>query len=149
MKLVLTHDVPKLGVTNDIVSVKAGFGRNFLLPRGLARMLTPRLQKALELEHAREEAKRAKLFSQATELLRTLDGLVLQFRRKAAKTGKLYGSISRATIAKVLKAEHAIDLPTSSITLAAPIRELGTTKANIHLGEGLDAKLTIRVAAEK
>jgi len=149
MKLVLTHDVPSLGKIHDIVEVKAGYGRNFLLPRNLAVPLTAGMQKALELDRAREKEKHDKVVTQAAELAKTLDGLVIQFRRKTAKGGKLYGSISRSMILKALKTEHAIELPASAVKLADPIRGTGTTKVPVHLHEDQNATLTIKVAAEK
>lgn len=149
MKLVLTHDVPTLGKTHEIVDVKSGYGRNFLLPRGLATFLTPGLAKVLDAERVREKAKHDKMSAQSAELARTIEGLVLQFRRTAAKGGKLYGSINKVAIAKALKAEHAIEVTAAAVKLASPIRETGTTKVKIHLGEGLEPTLTIRVAAEK
>lgn len=149
MKLVLTHDVPSLGKTHDVVDVKSGYGRNFLLPRGFAMFLTPGMAKMLEAERIREAAKHAKMAAQSSELARTIEGLVLQFRRTAAKGGKLYGSINKVAIAKALKSEHSIEVPTAAVKLAAPIRETGTVKVKIHLGEGLEPTLTIRVAAEK
>lgn len=149
MKLVLTHDVPSLGKTHDVVDVKAGFGRNYLLPRGLATFLTPGLLKALDAERAREAVRHEKMAGQAKELQKTLDGLVIQFRRKAAKGGKLYGGISRSMIAKQLKAEHAIELSPSAIKLIEPMRETGSKKVKIHFGEHLDATITVKIAAEK
>lgn len=149
MKLVLTQDVPNLGKTHDVVDVKSGYGRNFLLPRGLATFLTPGLEKAIVAEKVREDEKRAKIKEQVVELTKKLDGMVLQMRRKTAKSGKLYGSISKSMIAKALKNEHGIDLPASVIKLDQPIREIGTNKIEVELGKDLHSTLTLRIAAEK
>ncbi len=148
MKLVLSHDVPNVGKKHEVVTVKAGFGRNYLLPRGDATFLTKGLLKALETERAREDKKHAAIAAQAKELVTKLDGFVLQFRRKAAKGGKLYGSIARAAIAKAIKTELGIELPTSSVHLKESIRQTGTTKVAVHLGEGMEPIVTVRVAAE-
>ena len=149
MKVVLLQNIEGLGKRHDIVDVKLGYGRNYLLPRGLATFLTPPLKKSLAAERAREDAKHEALRAKREEVLAKLASTKLQFKRKVSGTGKLFGGISRTMIAKAIKEQAGYDLPTSVVRLADPIKKVGTTHVKIHLAEDAEVSVPVTVAAEK
>ena len=99
MDIILKQDVNNLGYKNDIVSVKPGYGRNFLIPQGLAILATERNRKILAEEMRQQAHKEEKIKNEALEKAKALEGLKLQIPAKAAATGKIFGSVNTIMIA--------------------------------------------------
>ena len=111
MKVILTQDVDNVGIKNEVVRVKDGFARNFLLKQKLAILATPGNQKNLERQIKQATELRAKRLSEARLLAERLSKLSLKVTKKAGKEGKLYGSVTAQEIAELLEATsgHAVD----------------------------------------
>jgi large subunit ribosomal protein L9 len=147
MKVLLLKDVYKLGRAGDVKKVADGFGRNFLLPQGMALLATAGNIK--QAEHIRVDAtkKRAVLNNEMGSVAQVINGLALAFGSKAGETGKLYGSITAQDVATALKAKTGIEIKRQQIDLQ-PIRILGEHKAHIRLTMDLIPEIRIVIFRE-
>lgn len=147
MKVILREDVDNLGKSGEIVTVKPGYGRNFLLPRKLAVLASDKNMKALEHDRAVITARQAKLKAAATEQAKTLEGVQLKVTRKVGEQDKLFGSVTALDIAEQLAAKgHKLDRRT--IHLPEPIKTVGTHEVEIRLHREVVAKVKLEVAPE-
>jgi large subunit ribosomal protein L9 len=147
MEVILREEVPHLGVTGDIVKVKPGYARNYLLPRGLAVIADRRNVK--ELEHLKRVAaeKRDREKRTAETMAQKLTALRLTIKARAGEEGKLFGSVTNHDIEQAIaRAGYTVDR--RRIRLAEPIRALGEHLVPVHLGPSVDAHVTIVVEAE-
>jgi large subunit ribosomal protein L9 len=147
MKVLLVKDVYKLGRAGDVKKVADGYGRNFLLPQGLAVLATPGA--LAQAEHIRSQAitKRAVLNNELGGIAEILSKLTLAFPAKAGETGKLYGSITPAMIAEAVQKKSGIEVQRRQMDFE-PIRALGTYKAHVRLTVDLIPEITIIVHRE-
>jgi len=145
MKVILQKDVKDLGKVGDLVNVSTGYARNFLFPRKLAMLATE--TRVSEWTHLKKvsDIKKKKALAGRKEVIGKLQGLTLTFKLEAAgETEKLFGSVTTMDISKQLeKAGYQIDR--RDIHLEEPIRQLGQHKAQVKMGEGLDAEVTVVV----
>ena len=123
MKIILRADVENLGRLGDVVTVKAGYGRNYLLPQGLAMLVTPGNLKAFELERKKLQARMDALRAAADDIAGKLEGLVLPIVMRVGDNDKLYGSVTTAIIGDALTAQ-GIEVDRRRILLDHPIRTL-------------------------
>lgn len=147
MKVILKTRVPNLGLEWDIVTVKDGFARNFLLPKRLADIATPALIEAARKKAAERVKKMEELVANAKETAQKLAKVELTFKKKT-KGKKLYGSISEKDIQALLAQEHKLDVSKDAIHMKEHIKELGEHKVIIHLVEGVEAAIKVTVEAE-
>ena len=146
MEILLIENVSKLGVRGDVVTVKDGYARNFLLPRKLALPVTAGNKRQIELEKERAEKIKAKEIAAANELNARIEGITLSVTKKAGDHGHLFGSVTNGEVGELLKAKgfevdrHAISLP--------HVKDLGTYPVEIRLYQGVVAKLTLDVQSE-
>jgi large subunit ribosomal protein L9 len=147
MKLILREDVENLGKGGDLVDVKPGYGRNFLLPRGLA--VTANTKNVRELEHQKSvaSAKAAKLKASAEAVAKRLAETPVVLRRKAGEQDKLFGSVTAIDIAEALAA-RGLQLDRRSIDLAEPIKSLGEFEVLVKLHHEVVGKARVKVEAE-
>ncbi len=147
MKVILKADVKNIGQIGDVITVKDGFARNFLIPKGLA--IEANLKNIKSLEHEKrkieEIAKKAKAASE--NLLSKIAGLNLIIKAKAGEEGKLFGSITAMDISEALKKE-GFEVDKRKIQLEEPIKRLGDYTVNIKIHQDVSAKLNINVIAE-
>ena len=145
VKVILRQDVDKLGDTGEIVSVKPGYARNYLLPRGYAFEATAGNIRALEAERAREEANVKRNYLEARRRASQLDGISLTFHAKAGEESKLFGSVTSADIAERLNSEQGLDFEVDrrAIELDEPIKTLGVFNVAVRLHA--DVKPEIKV----
>jgi large subunit ribosomal protein L9 len=148
MKLILREDVPNVGKSGDLVTVKPGFGRNYLLPRKLAVMANDTNVKALEHERAVITARQAKLKAGASEQAKKLEGTEIKITRKVGEQDKLYGSVTALDIAEALAAK-GVKIDRRTLHLPEPIKTVGTHEVEIRLHREVVAKLKVEVGAEK
>jgi len=148
MKVILKTRVPNLGLEWDIVSVKDGYARNFLLPRRLADIATPALIESAERKVAERMKKMEELVANAKETAQKIGKIQLVFKKKA-KGEKLYGSITEKEIQEMLAKEHKLEVSKDAIRIKEHIKELGDHKVTIHLTDGVDASLKITVEEDK
>jgi large subunit ribosomal protein L9 len=145
MEVILLERIGKLGQMGEIVRVKDGFARNFLLPRGKALRATADNKKRFEGMKAELEVKNLELKGEAGKLASTLDGKTYVVLRQASETGQLFGSVSTRDIASLLKAGGA-DVGRSQIVLNAPIKTIGQYKVPLALHSEVEISITVTVA---
>ncbi len=147
MEVLLLSDVYKQGVAGEVVNVADGYARNYLIPKKLAvRATVQELAKAEQLR-ATSAARKAELENKLNELAKQIDGVELVFGRRAANTGKLFGSVTTTDIADALRAKSGIDINRRRISQQA-LRELGTFMIPVRLGSDVPPSLKIVVVRE-
>lgn len=149
MQVLLLQDVEQLGQAGDIKKVADGFGRNYLIPRGLAVIATPGSIKQAELAHRAAARRQAAAISKAQALAQLLDGQTVTFQARAGEEDRLYGSITSANIAEALEEKVDQEVDRRKIDLAEPIKELGTHAVTVRLAPEAEAKITVVVEREE
>jgi len=148
MKILLLHDVYKLGRAGDVKKVADGYGRNYLIPQGLATLATPGAIKQAEKIRAKAEIKRAVLNKEMSGIAEIMKNITLDFSMRAAnETDKLYGSVSTQMIADAIKEKTGVEINRRQID-CQPIRNLGEYKIPIRLTMDLAPEITVRVFRE-
>jgi large subunit ribosomal protein L9 len=147
MKLILREDVENLGRGGDVVDVKPGYGRNFLLPRGLAVVANPKNLREIEHQKAVASAKAAKLKASAEAVAKRLAETPITLKRKAGEQEKLFGSVTALDIAEALAA-RGLQLDRRSIDLAEPIKTVGDFEVGVKLHHDVVGKVKLKVEAE-
>lgn len=147
MEVILREDVPDLGSVGDIVKVKPGFARNYLLPRGLALVADKRNIRVLEHQKRVVADKRERDRKRAQGAADRLSNLRLTIKARAGEEGKLFGSVTNLDIERALAAQ-GFSVERRRIRLEEPIKSIGEHTVPIHLGVGIDAKVTVIVEAE-
>jgi large subunit ribosomal protein L9 len=147
MKVLLIKDVYKLGRAGDIKKVANGFGRNFLIPQGLAVLATAGALKQVDYIRAAAATQRAALNSEMSGVAEKLEGQTLIFPVKAGETGKLYGSITTQMLADEIKATLGFEIDRRNIE-TEPIRNLGEHEINVRLTMDLTPSMTVIVHRE-
>ncbi len=147
MKLLLLSDVYKQGVAGEVVDVADGYGRNYLIPKKLAVRATAGELKKAEGLRATATARKAELESRLNDLARQIDGVELVFGRRAANTGKLFGSVTTSDLAEALNTKTGIDINRRRISQQA-LREIGTFYVPVRLGTEISPTLKIVVVRE-
>ena len=146
-QLLLIEDVEDLGRSGDVVSVKPGYSRNFLLPQKkavVADKFTLRMQAKLKAERAkRAEIDRQEAESQAQKI----EGMVLSIEVKVDPDGHMYGSVAAVDLVRLLEAE-GIKIERRNVVLVHPIKELGVHPIHLKLKEGVPAQITLKVVSE-
>lgn len=147
MKLTLKEDVAGLGYKDDVVEVKNGYGRNYLIPTGRGVIATPSALKVLA-ENLRQRAhKLAQLKADAEALAEALKDVKLSIATKVSETGTIFGSVNAAQIAEALKeAGHEIDR--KLIVLKQPVKEVGNYTATVNIYKEVSVEIPFEVVAE-
>lgn len=149
MQIILKKDVPNLGYTDDIVEVKNGYARNYLIPQGFAIAANETNKKVLNEVLKQRAFKIEKIRKEAQAEADLLNGLTVKIMTKAATSGKIYGSVNAIQIAEAIKEQHNYDVDRKKITLADDsVKEVGTYKATAKLYKDIVAEITFEVIAE-
>jgi large subunit ribosomal protein L9 len=148
MEVILREEVENLGSRGQVVKVKTGYARNFLLPRRLAVAATEANKKIVEQERTAWLKREAKVAAEAQELGKLLEPLVLIFRQKAGENDHLFGSVTAKDIAEALSAQK-FELDRKKILLEEPIRVLGEFKVPVKLHRDVTATVTVKVEKEE
>lgn len=148
MKLVLIKDVTHLGRENDIVEVKSGYGRNFLLPRGLATFATPGIVAQAQKMQEKRVLRRQNMKEKAKELAQKIKNVVLTFNHRVTSKGTLYGTVSASEIAKELAKQIDFAIDGGAIHINSPIKKLGEHKVTVHLAEDVESVLHLKVTKQ-
>jgi large subunit ribosomal protein L9 len=146
-KVLLREDVDDLGARGEIVRVRAGYARNYLLPRKLAVEATAGNVKGIEAERAALLKKEAKERSTAEAQSQQMGSLVLEFKRKAGEQGALYGSVTSMDVAEALK-EKGYEIDRHRIHLREPLKRLGEFTVPVRLHREVTIDLKVKVSAE-
>lgn len=148
MQVILLKDIEKLGYKHDVVEVKPGYGRNFLIPKGMAIIANKAnmgdLDEIKNKEAAVEAAKQAEYQEMATKM----DGVVLKIGAKAGQSGKIFGSVTNVQIAAALKEQLDLDIERRKIEISEEVKELGTYHATINLHPEVQPNIAFEVVAE-
>jgi len=147
MKVLLLQDVFKLGKAGDIIEVKDGYARNYLVPKGLAIPVTKGTLKEIEARKRAIERRREKQKLEALKLKEKLESTLLKLKVKVGKDKKLFGSVTSANIVEALEKE-GIAIDKKSVLLDNPIKSLGLHKVKVKLFEDVVAELTLEVLPE-
>lgn len=150
MKIILKKDVQNLGYKDDIVEVKNGYARNYLIPQGFAIAANDSNKKILAEVKKQYAHKIEKIRTEADAEAAKLDGLTVKIATKAAASGKIYGSVNAIQIAEAIKEQHNYDVDRKSITIEGEtIKEVGTYKATAKLYKDIVATITFEVITEE
>jgi len=150
MEIILTKDVQNIGEAGDIVKVKDGYARNFLLPQNLATKATPGAIKNREQNIARIKAKQEKLHQEALAICEKLNAFeALEIAAKAGESGKLFGTITTKRLAEEILEKTGIEVDRKEITLSAPLNKLGKFVMTIKLTSKVKAEMNVNVVASE
>lgn len=144
MKLILKETIGSLGFAGDVVTVKPGYGRNYLLPQGKAVVATEKSLKELEENRAAVEANRAEEQRVAEALAAKIEGLEVIIEQLAGVDERLFGSVTANDICTKLE-EHEIKLAKHQIILTDPLKTLGSTKVTVKVGVNVSADIMVNV----
>lgn len=147
MEVILREDVPNVGTTGDIVKVKPGFARNYLIPRGLAVLADPRSRSDLEHKKRMMAEKRERDQRQASVLAERISAQRIVITARAGEEGKLFGSVTNQDVERALAA-RGFEIDRRRIRLDEPIKTLGEHSVVVRLMTGVDAKVTVVVEPE-
>jgi large subunit ribosomal protein L9 len=149
MEIILKRDIPNLGYISDLVTVKDGYARNFLIPQGYAVMASSS-NKKINAENLKQKSfKEDKVKIEATTLAKALESITVKIGAKAAESGKIYGSVNALQIAEAIKEQFNYDVDRKKIHVdGESIKELGEYKAKIILHKEIQATINFEVFAE-
>ena len=146
MEIILKEDIIGLGYKNDIVNVKNGYGRNYLIPAGKAVIATPSAKKVLAENLKQQASKLAAIQAAAEKKAEALQGVALEIAAKVASTGATYGSVGAAAVAEALK-EKGIEIDRKIITMREA-KAVGDYEATVHFHKEVEVKIPVKVVAE-
>jgi large subunit ribosomal protein L9 len=149
MKLILKKDVPNLGDAGEVVQVKAGYGRNYLIPQGLAYVASAANIQLLEAEQAQARELKRRDFLEARRRASQLEGLTLTFSERAGDDGKLFGSVSVADIVDRAGASLDFELDKKAVQLDEPLKSLGSFEVPLRLHADVTVNVTVEVEREE
>ncbi|HOX76739.1 MAG TPA: 50S ribosomal protein L9 [Bacteroidales bacterium] len=149
MEVILIQDVANVGYKDDIVTVKNGYGRNYLIPQGMAILATETNKKVIAENKKQKSYKEDKIRSEATTIAKTLETITLKIGAKAGTSGKIFGSVNAIQIANALKEQFNFEFDRKQIEVdGESIKELGTYKAKVKLHKEIAAEINFEVFAE-
>jgi large subunit ribosomal protein L9 len=147
MEIILKQDIKNLGEKDDVVNVKPGYGRNYLIPQGFATMATPSARKVLAENLKQAAFKQDKIKKDADAIAARLEGVVLKIGAKAGESGKIFGSVNTIQIADALKKE-GFEVDRRRITFDVEPKFVGEYVANLNLHKEVKVKVPFEVIAE-
>ena len=147
-EVILVENIPGLGAEADIVRVKAGYARNFLVPSGKAHEITPSSLKQMNRLKAKRAEREARELNEAGEISRKINKIKLTLLLETGETGKAFGSITANDIAEKLKAESGFEIDRHKIQLERPIKDTGEHEIEIKLHPDVTTKLQILVKSK-
>lgn len=148
MKLILTQEVERLGSSGDVVEVRDGYGRNYLLPRGFAVPWTKGAQKQIDQMKAAAQARAIASIEDARTMRDSIEELPLVVRLKAGENGRLFGAVTPADIAEAL-AERNITVDRRRVAIPQPIKSVGDYQVTVRLHEDIVANIPLQVRATR
>lgn len=147
MKVILKEDVQNLGQQGDVVEVKPGYARNYLIPQKLAILFTKQQKKSIEEAQRVEERKLEREKDQLESVLKQVEDLSLSLKMQSEEDSKLFGSVTKLDIVKLLE-ENGITIDKKYVDLSSPIKTLGEHKVNIMFTKEMSASFTLTVEKE-
>lgn len=148
MQVILIQDVNNLGGINELVTVKNGYARNYLIPQKLAIEASPSNMKVLEEKKKVMAKKEAKLLAAITEVINKLNEGALKIGAKTGTSGKIFGSVTSVQISRAIREQKGYEIDRRRISIVDEVKELGTYKAKIDFGNGNETEVEFEVIAE-
>ena len=148
MQVILIQDVNNLGGVNELVTVKNGYGRNYLIPKKLAIEANPSNLKMLEERKKQQAKKEAKLLAEINSVITALQTGAIKIGAKTGTSGKIFGSVTSVQIARAIREQKGYEIDRRRITINEEVKELGTYKASIDFGSGNTTEVEFEVVAE-
>jgi large subunit ribosomal protein L9 len=148
MQVILIQDVNNLGGANELVTVKNGYGRNFLIPSKLAVEASPSNLKQLNERLKQQAKKEAKLLAAINDVILVLSNGALKIGAKTGTSGKIFGSVTSVQIARAIKEQKGYEIDRRRITILDEVKELGSFKAKIDFGNGNETEVEFEVVSE-
>jgi len=148
MEVILIKDVDNLGDANTLVKVRDGYGRNFLIPRGLAVIANEGNRKMMAERTKAEEARERKLVEKIQEVIAKLQGTNIKVGAKVGQTDKIFGSITNVQLAEAIKKQTGLVIDRKKIQIAEEVKTLGTFTANVALHKDHNIPVTFEVVEE-
>ncbi len=148
MQVILIQDVNNLGGANELVTVKSGYGRNYLIPKKLAVEASPSNLKQLNERLKQQAKKEAKLLAEINSVIAALKEGTLTIGAKTGTSGKIFGSVTSVQIARAIREQKGYEIDRRRIQILDEVKELGTFKAKIDFGNGNETELSFEVVAE-
>ncbi|MEV6211151.1 50S ribosomal protein L9 [Kitasatospora sp. NPDC051914] len=147
MKIILTHEVPGLGSAGEVVEVKDGYARNFLVPRGFAIRWTKGGQKDVDAIRRARKIHEIQTLEAANEVKAKLEGLQIKLAVRSGDAGRLFGSVTQADVVDAIKAADGPAVDKRAVAIASPIKTVGTHKVSVKLHSDVQANLDVNVVA--
>ncbi|GAA5005438.1 50S ribosomal protein L9 [Kitasatospora paranensis] len=147
MKIILTHEVPGLGSAGEVVEVKDGYARNFLVPRGFAIRWTKGGQKDVDAIRRARKIHEIQTLEAANEVKAKLEGLQIKLAVRSGDAGRLFGSVTQADVVDAIKAADGPAVDKRAIAIASPIKTVGSHKVSVKLHSDVQANLDVNVVA--
>jgi large subunit ribosomal protein L9 len=149
MEVILKQDIQDLGYKDDIIHVKNGYGRNYLIPKGLAILATESNRKVVAENKKQKAYKEDKVRNEALKVAKTLENITLKIGAKAGTSGKIFGSVNAIQISQALKDQFNYDIDRKHIEVDGDsIKDLGTYKAKLKLHKEVAVEIDFEVFAE-
>ena len=148
MQVILIQDVNNLGGSNELITVKNGYGRNYLIPQKFAVEASPSNLKQLEEKLKQQTKKEAKLLAELNSVIKVLQDGALKIGAKTGTSGKIFGSVTSVQIARAIREQKGYEIDRRRIHIIDEVKELGTFKANIDFGNGNETQIEFEVTAE-
>ena len=147
MKLILTQDVTGLGAPGDVIEVAAGYGRNYLVPQGLAIRATRGAEKQIATIRRAREVREVRDLGHAKEIQGQLAGLQVRLPARSGEGGRLFGSVTSADVVEAVQKAGGPKLDRRLVTIKNPIKSLGTHTVTVKVHPEVDASLTLEVVS--
>jgi large subunit ribosomal protein L9 len=148
MQVILIQDVNNLGGANELVNVKNGYARNYLIPGKFAIEANPSNLKQLEERRKQLTKKEDQLLAELNNVISVLQGSPLKIGAKTGTSGKIFGSVTSVQIARAIKEQKGYEIDRRRIHITDDVKELGTFKAKIDFGKGQEVEIEFEVSAE-
>ena len=148
MQVILIQDVNNLGSANELVAVKNGYGRNYLITQKYAIEASPSNLKQLEEKMKQLAKKEAKLLAEINSVIRVLQDGTLKIGAKTGTSGKIFGSVTTVQIARAIREQKGYEIDRRRIHIIDEIKELGTYKSKVDFGNGNETEVELEVVAE-
>lgn len=148
MEIILIQDVDNLGAKNEVVKVKNGYARNYLLPRQLAVENSPSNRKQLEERMKQVRKKEEKMLAEINSVIAKLNESPVKLGAKTGTSGKIFGSVTSLQLSRAIREQKGYDIDRRKITIPDDVKELGTYKASIDFGNGKTTEVEFEVVAE-
>ena len=148
MEVILIQDVDSLGGVNELVKVKNGYARNYLIPRKLAVEASPGNVKQLEERMKQLKKKEEKMLAEINNVIAKLNEAPLRITAKTGTSGKIFGSVTSLQISRAIRDQKGYDIDRKKISIADEVKEIGTYKAHIDFGNGHSADIDFEVVGE-